>query len=155
MYTDLVKQFHQTYGVDIEESPVIPSKEICKLRVSLIREELNEFEEAIEGGDIKHIAKELADLVYVVFGTIIAFGLGSIFKAVFFEVHRSNMSKVCKSEAHAFGVASACTEDCEIEETENEWIVKVKSGPKKGKVIKPASYSLADLSFLDIEKPFK
>jgi predicted HAD superfamily Cof-like phosphohydrolase len=62
-----------------------------------MREELEEVEEAMHEGDIKNIAKELSDLLYVVFGTAEVYGLGDKMDEVFAEVHRSNMSKLDKN----------------------------------------------------------
>lgn len=57
-----------------------------------MKEELKEVEEATLDGHLAPIAKELADLLYVVYGTAIAYGID--LEPVFREVHRSNMSKV-------------------------------------------------------------
>ena len=58
-----------------------------------MREELNEVTHAMYHEPIDHLAKELADLLYTVLGTIEAFGLSSSFEDVFQAVHKSNMSK--------------------------------------------------------------
>jgi NTP pyrophosphatase (non-canonical NTP hydrolase) len=92
-----VVSFHRTFGQPVILEPAIPSKERCDLRISLIQEELNELKEAIEANDLVEVADALADLQYVLAGTIIEFGLGDKFKEVFDEVQRSNMSKACPS----------------------------------------------------------
>lgn len=138
MYIKLVKEFHETYGVAVEANPTIPSKEICKLRIELIREELNESEEALGHGDLAHIAKELADLQYVLSGTILALGLQDKFPAIFQEVHRSNMSKVCNNEQTARSLTNGLGA---IKEVESGFIAYNASG----KVLKPKSYSPADI----------
>ena len=142
MYEQKVKEFHKTYGVDIEEQPVIPSKEICKLRIELIREELNELEEALQQGNLSHAAKELADLRYVTSGTVLALGLQHVFQGIFSEVHRSNMSKVCATETAARLLTNGSGA---IREVENGFVAYNASG----KVLKPEGYSKADLSFLN------
>ena len=59
-----VAEFHKTFRHPILEEPQIPSPERCKLRVSLIAEELKELEEAIEGDDLVEIADALCCLLY-------------------------------------------------------------------------------------------
>jgi predicted HAD superfamily Cof-like phosphohydrolase len=62
------------------------------LRERLIHEEFEELKEAMAKNDLAGIAKELADLLYVVYGTAVSYGIDM--DPVFREVHRSNMSKV-------------------------------------------------------------
>lgn len=96
-----VAEFHRTFKHPIQAAPAIPSPERCKLRVSLIAEELKELEEAIQNKDIVEIADALSDLQYVLSGAILEFGLGERFGDLFAEVHRSNMSKACASAVEA------------------------------------------------------
>ncbi len=90
-----VAEFHRTFKHPIEPEPVIPAPERCKLRVALLAEELQELQEAIEQQDIVAVADALCDLQYVLSGAVLEFGLGEKFVALFNEVQRSNMSKVC------------------------------------------------------------
>lgn len=85
-------EFHTTYGVDVRWSPGIPSESRRKLRVELIREEAEEFKDAVEAEDLIEIADALADLLYVTYGAALEFGIP--IDEVFDEVHRSNMSKL-------------------------------------------------------------
>ncbi len=66
--------------------------EVKELRCSLIEEEASEFREAVEAGDAVGVADAIADLLYVVHGAALTFGIPV--KAVFAEVHRSNMTKL-------------------------------------------------------------
>jgi predicted HAD superfamily Cof-like phosphohydrolase len=68
--------------------------ETIALRVSLIQEELDEYQEAAEAHDLVGIADALSDLMYVVLGTYVAHGLQDVAEPLFAEVHRSNMSKL-------------------------------------------------------------
>ena len=70
------------------------SEEMKSLRISLMEEELAEVIEAMNNEPIENIAKELADLLYVVHGTIVSYGLQDKMQEVYKEVHRSNMSKL-------------------------------------------------------------
>lgn len=96
-----VAEFHTTFKHPILESPVIPSKQRANLRIALLAEELKELQEAVENDDLVEVADALCDLQYVLAGAIHEFGLGSKFKTLFDEVHRSNMSKACKTVEEA------------------------------------------------------
>jgi predicted HAD superfamily Cof-like phosphohydrolase len=96
----LVEAFHHKNKVYTGEWPHVPPEEVRNLRKLLIIEEVNELVEASDQGNIVLVADALADLLYVVYGTALAWGIdiGPIFK----EVHRSNMSK-----SHEFSEAKA------------------------------------------------
>jgi len=88
----MVAEFHQTFDIAKETFPAIPDEATRMLRVRLIQEEFDELQEALGQGDTVAVAKELADLLYVVYGTAVSCGIDM--EPVFREVHRSNMSKV-------------------------------------------------------------
>jgi predicted HAD superfamily Cof-like phosphohydrolase len=92
-----VAEFHTTFKHPILPAPVIPSKERCELRIALLAEELKELQQAVEDNNLVEVADALCDLQYVLSGAILEFGLGEKFKDLFDEVHRSNMSKACKT----------------------------------------------------------
>jgi predicted HAD superfamily Cof-like phosphohydrolase len=86
-----VKEFMVKAGQETPDKPVIPSTGICFLRNNLILEELNEFREAYTSKDLVEVADAITDLLVVVFGAAVAFGIN--IKPCWDEVHRSNMSK--------------------------------------------------------------
>src|SRR5262245_64125019 len=88
----MVAEFHRAFDIVIGSAPSIPDEATCTLRVNLIQEEFNELREALVQRDVEAVAKELADLLYVVYGTAVSCGLDMA--PMFREVHRSNMSKV-------------------------------------------------------------
>lgn len=90
-----VKEFHNKFGINVSDSPRFP-EDGGKLRVSLINEEAKEVSMAIYNEPIENVAKELCDLLYVTYGTILDFGLQDKINECFNEVHRSNMSKLGK-----------------------------------------------------------
>jgi predicted HAD superfamily Cof-like phosphohydrolase len=90
--SEMVGQFHAAFGVVEPDEPTYPVREVRVLRTRLIEEETNEVYEAVVGGNLADIAKELADLLVVTYGTARTFGID--IDAVFAEVHRSNMSKL-------------------------------------------------------------
>ena len=89
---ELVLQFHKAFGIAISHKPKIPDKKTCELRKKLIEEEFNELKEAIDNNNMVEAADGLADLLYVIYGTAISFGLDM--EPIFDEVHRSNMTKI-------------------------------------------------------------
>lgn len=96
-----VAEFHRTFNAPILESPQIPSKERCELRIKLLQEELDELKQAIADNDLVEIADALCDLQYVLSGAVLEFGLGNKFVELFDEVQRSNMSKACNNQQEA------------------------------------------------------
>lgn len=96
-----VAEFHQTFKHPILATPSIPTKERCQLRIDLIAEELKELQDAVDDNNMVEIADALCDLQYVLSGAVLEFGLGGQFKTLFDEVHRSNMSKACKTVEEA------------------------------------------------------
>jgi len=96
-----VAEFHATFKHPIIEKPAIPSRARCDLRIELIAEELKELQQAVNDNNMVEVADALCDLQYVLSGAVLEFGLGSKFKELFDEVHRSNMSKACKTAEEA------------------------------------------------------
>ena len=94
-YLESVKDFHIQFDQPIEPKPILPSEKRMSLRVKLLKEELQELEDAIENKDLVEVADALCDIQYILSGTILEFGFGEKFKELFDEVQRSNMSKAC------------------------------------------------------------
>ncbi|MGN0002383.1 MAG: hypothetical protein ACI35V_03010 [Sphingobacterium composti] len=147
-----VAEFHKTFQHPILDTPQIPSESRCKLRVSLIAEELKELEEAIEEKDIVEIADALCDIQYVLSGAVLEFGLGDKFNSLFEEVQRSNMSKACKSIEEAEATMKYYKEekgvDSYYKEVDGLYLV-FREGDNK--TLKSINYSPADLKSI-IEK---
>ena len=87
-----VKKFMETFGQEVKTKAEFPSDKIVKLRHNLIKEELDEFEEAIKEKNLKEVADSLTDILYVTYGAGHAFGID--LDKCFDEVQRSNMSKL-------------------------------------------------------------
>lgn len=87
-----VREFHEKFGVEILDRPAIPSSDREILRHNLISEEWLEFSAAWSQRDLVEIADALADMIYVILGTALSYGIP--LAAVFDEVHRTNMLKV-------------------------------------------------------------
>lgn len=141
-----VADFHKTFQHPILPDPQIPSEDRCKLRVSLIAEELDELKEAIENDDLVEVADALCDIQYVLSGAVLEFGLGEKFKTLFEEVQRSNMSKACESEEEAQQTVDHYKKekdtDAYYKERDGKWLVFRKGD---NKTLKSINYSPADL----------
>ena len=89
-----VKIFMETFGQMVRTKPQFPDEKTMQLRYDLIKEELNELEQAMKSKDLKEIADALTDILYVTYGAGFAYGvdLDKCFK----EVQRANMSKLGK-----------------------------------------------------------
>ncbi len=88
----MVDEFH--YKFKLPRGPSrdpLPSDTRALLRIRLMTDEMAELIEAMQLGDYKGIAKELADVLYTVYGTAVEYGVPM--GPVFAEVHRSNMTK--------------------------------------------------------------
>jgi predicted HAD superfamily Cof-like phosphohydrolase len=89
---EMVREFHDAFGMPIGDKPEMLDDSRGNLRWDLIEEEVEETREAyFDFKDLPATAKELADVVYVVYG--MAVELGVDLDAVVKEVHFSNMSK--------------------------------------------------------------
>lgn len=141
-----VADFHRTFQHPILPTPQVPSEDRCKLRVSLIAEELEELQDAIKDKDIVEIADALCDIQYVLSGAILEFGLGDKFRELFEEVQRSNMSKACENEEEAKQTVEHYKKkkdtDAYYEQRDGKWLV-YRVGDNK--TLKSINYSPADL----------
>jgi len=88
-----VREFHRAFGVPCPETPTILEDKEQWLRISLIKEELAEYVDAVANEDLVEAADALCDLAYVVFGAAACHGF-TRFDEMFDEVQRSNMSKL-------------------------------------------------------------
>ena len=86
--------FMKTFGQDVKQSSSFSTNKINKLRVSLIKEELDELIEAMNKKDLVEVADALTDILYVTYGAGHAFGIN--LDDCFEEVQSSNMSKLDK-----------------------------------------------------------
>ena len=88
-----VGEFHRAFGLPMREFPGSDiDHALAQLRVNLLEEEVSEFVAASEKEDLVGIADALADIVYVIYGTALTYGID--LDSVLREVHRSNMSKL-------------------------------------------------------------
>ena len=87
-----VGTFMKTFGQEVKTKPSFSTDKINKLRLDLIKEELNELTEAMNNKDLLEVADALTDILYVTYGAGHAFGIN--LDKCFEEVQNSNMSKL-------------------------------------------------------------
>ena len=84
--------FMKTFGQEVKDKPSFSTDKINKLRLDLIKEELNELSKAMNDKDLLEVADALTDILYVTYGAGHAFGID--LDKCFEEVQNSNMSKL-------------------------------------------------------------
>ena len=87
-----VGTFMKTFGQEVKTKPSFSTEKINKLRIDLIKEELEELTEAMNNKDLLEVADALTDILYVTYGAGHAFGIN--LDRCFDEVQNSNMSKL-------------------------------------------------------------
>ncbi len=87
-----VGTFMKTFGQEVKTKPSFSTEKINKLRIDLIKEELEELTEAMKNKDLLEVADALTDILYVTYGAGHAFGID--LDKCFDEVQNSNMSKL-------------------------------------------------------------
>ncbi|KAF2340990.1 pyrophosphohydrolase domain-containing protein [Flavobacterium tistrianum] len=92
---DAVTEFHTAFKIGHSVTPIADvGAEKKLLRYNLMKEENEEYYEAVQNNDLVEIADALGDMMYILCGTIIEHGLQDKIEAVFDEIQRSNMSKL-------------------------------------------------------------
>lgn len=118
-------------------------------RLSLIREEVGELEDAIKGHDLIETVDALTDILYVVYGAYTAFGVDA--DKAFELVHNSNMSKLCKSEDEAKETVEHYLKDTRYNpayKPSDDGKYFIVYDQSLGKILKSVRYSPVDLSEL-------
>ena len=87
-----VGTFMKIFGQEVKNKPSFSTDKINKLRLDLIKEELDELQEAMKNNDLLEVADALTDILYVTYGAGHAFGIN--LDQCFEEVQNSNMSKL-------------------------------------------------------------
>ena len=89
-----VKDFHEKFGIINNTNPQLIGSKGYQLRYDLAIEELQEYKNACQQGNLIEVADALGDQLYVLIGTILRHGMQDIIEEVFNEIHSSNMSKL-------------------------------------------------------------
>ncbi len=121
-----VQEFHKKFETTVNVIPTLVGIKLDNLRIDLIEEELAELYTAQNNEDIVEIADALGDLLYVVYGAAVTYGID--LEPIFNEIHRSNLSKMWADGLHK-------RED--------------------GKILKPPTYSPPKLLPILVEQGFE
>ena len=146
-FIDEVQEFNDTFGKPNNYEPMIGDKKEWMFVYDFIQEELAEYKEACEKGDIVGILDALCDITYVSLGNgALLHGLkGKIWNA-YQEVQASNMSKSCETESEAKATVAQRSEEkghpCHYEQVGDRWVVYRSSDRK---VMKSINYFAPDL----------
>jgi predicted HAD superfamily Cof-like phosphohydrolase len=89
---DMVREFHEAFNLPMRNTPALVGEALASMRQRLLDEETREVRDAVADTDLPGIAQELADVVYVAYGTALTYGIN--LDRVLAEVHRANMSKL-------------------------------------------------------------
>ena len=87
-------EFNEAFEIPKLDAPGLGSDELIELRIKLLTEEVQEYAEAARAGDLVEVLDALADIGYILAGSVINHGLHHLYDEAFAEVHRSNMAKL-------------------------------------------------------------
>lgn len=147
-FIDEVEEFNALMGKPNNYEPVIPERKEWEFVYNFILEELEEYREACEGGDIVEVLDALCDIAYVATGNgVMLHGLKDKIWPAYQEVQASNLSKACQSEeeAQATVLKRSLEQDeaCHYEKVGEYYIVY---RTRDRKVMKNVNYFRPDLS---------
>ena len=146
-FVNEVEEFNKTFGKPNNYQPVIPSKKEWQFVYDFILEELEEYKEACEKGDIVGILDALCDITYVSLGNgTMLHGLKDRIWEAYQEVQASNMSKSCATIEEAEETVSVRSKEkghpCHSEKIGDRYVVYRSSDRK---VMKSINYFKPDL----------
>ena len=146
-FVNEVEDFNSLMGKPNNYEPTIPDKKNWMFVYDFIREELEEYKEACEKGDIVEVLDALCDITYVSLGNgAMLHGLKDKILPAYAEVQASNMSKACSTEDEAKKTVEIRSkeqgEDCHYEKVDDKYVV-YRSRDKK--VMKSINYFKPDL----------
>ena len=111
-FVDEVEEFNKVFGKPNNYEPTIPEKKEWQFVYDFIQEELEEYREACENGDIVEVLDALCDIAYVSLGNgTMLHGLKDKIWPAYQEVQASNMSKACQTEEEAVQTVSQRSEE--------------------------------------------
>ena len=147
-FVDEVEIFNKTFGKPNNYEPKIPEKKEWQFVYDFVLEELEEYRQACENGDIVEVLDALCDIAYVSLGNgTMLHGLKDKIWPAYQEVQGSNMSKSCINEKEAMETVALRSkeqaEPCHFEQVENRFVVY---RTRDRKVMKSINYYRPDLS---------
>ena len=142
-----VEQFNDTFGKPNNYEPTIPEKKEWQFVYDFVLEELEEYRQACENGDIVEVLDALCDIAYVSLGNgTMLHGLKDKIWPAYQEVQGSNMSKSCITQEEAMETVTLRSkeqdEPCHFEQVEDRFVVY---RTRDRKVMKSINYYKPDL----------
>ena len=146
-FVNEVEEFNRTFGKPNNYKPTIPEKKEWQFVYDFVLEELEEYREACERGDIVEILDALCDIAYVSLGNgTMLHGLKDKIWPAYQEVQASNMSKACQTEEEAKETVTKRSkeqnEECHYEKVGDRYVVY---RSRDRKVMKSVNYFRPDL----------
>jgi len=146
-FVNEVEEFNRTFGKPNNYKPTIPAKKEWQFVYDFILEELEEYKEACERGDIVEVLDALCDITYVSLGNgVMLHGLKDKIWPAYQEVQDSNMSKSCKTKEEAIKTVYKRSEEqgeeCHFEKVGDRYVVY---RTRDRKVMKSINYFRPDL----------
>ena len=156
-FVNEVEEFNSTMGKPNNYEPTIPAKKEWQFVYDFILEELEEYKEACEKGDIVEVLDVLCDITYVSLGNgAMLHGLKDKVRPAYQEVQASNMSKACISEEEAQETVKVRSKEqgeaCHYEKVGKYYIVY---RTRDKKVMKNVNYFRPNLKQFFTEKELK
>ena len=154
-FVDEVEEFNKVFNKPNNYEPTIPSEKEWRFVYDFILEELEEYKEACERGDIVEVLDALCDITYVSLGNgAMLHGLKDKVWPAYQEVQASNMSKACTTEEEAILSVSKRSKEqgeaCHFEKIEEGRYIVYRSRDRK--VMKSINYFRPDLKqFFTVE----
>ena len=147
-FVNEVEEFNATFGKPNNYEPTIPAKKEWQFVYDFVLEELEEYKEACERGDIVEVLDALCDIAYVSLGNgTMLHGLKDKIWPAYQEVQASNMSKACKHEEEAketvYVRSKEQGEECHYEKVEDKYVVY---RTRDRKVMKSVNYFRPNLN---------
>jgi predicted HAD superfamily Cof-like phosphohydrolase len=147
-FVNEVEIFNGTFGKTNNYEPTIPEKKEWEFVYDFVLEELEEYRQACENGDIVEVLDALCDITYVSLGNAtMLHGLKDKIWPAYQEVQASNMSKTCSNEEEAMETVTNRSEEqsepCHFEKIQDGRYIVYRTRDKK--VMKSLSYFRPDL----------
>jgi hypothetical protein len=156
-FVDEVEEFNSLMGKINNYEPTIPEKKEWEFVYNFVLEELEEYREACERGDIVEVLDALCDITYVSLGNgAMLHGLKDKIWPAYQEVQASNLSKACSTEEEAQKTVEQRSKEqgtaCHYEKVGDKYIVYRSSDFK---VMKNVNYFRPDLKQFFTEEELK
>ena len=156
-FVDEVQEFNDTFGKPNNYEPMIGEKKEWQFVYDFILEELEEYKEACEKGDIVGILDALCDITYVSLGNgTMLHGLKDKIWPAYQEVQDSNMSKSCITKKEAMETVTIRSQEqaepCHFEKVGNRYVVY---RTRDRKVMKSINYFKPNLKQFFTEEELK